>query len=116
MAPGMMNLTYLRALANTGNVLLTHVGLVDEHGQELSGAPYTRQSASWIVRPDGNLGLALDLKFRIPAGSTIAGWRGYDEAEGGTDYGGPSLTQESFAGPGLYTLLAQGTSVNHQAR
>lgn len=110
-----MNSDYLNAAANGGAAAVTHIGLVDTNGDEVTGGSYERKAVSWssavagVVRPSGNL------VFTIPAGQTVAGWRGYSAASAGTDYGGADLTPENFTGQGTYTLLAAQTAINHLA-
>ena len=110
-----MNETYRNAIADYGAGLITYIGLVDESGIELSGGSpaYARQAVTWTVASDGVIRPTADLTFDIPAGTTVAGWRGYDALSGGTDYGGADLTQESYAGQGTYTLLAASTGILH---
>lgn len=110
-----MNSTYLNATADAGKALITHIGLVNTGGVELSGGGYARQAVTWtaasngLVRPTGNL------VFTTEAGDEVAGWRGYSASSGGTDYGGHTLTTVTFSNPGTYTLLAASTGIDHDA-
>ena len=112
-----MNATYLDAVATHGASLITHIGLVDQTGTELSGGSpaYARQPVTWttpavgMVRPDA------DLMFDVPAGKTVAGWSGFSALSGGTDYEGATLTPETYVGQGTYKLLAAGTGISHEA-
>lgn len=111
-----MTATYLDAVANHGGGLITHIGLVNESGTEISGGSYARKPVTWtaasgdgLIRPNANL------VFDIPAGVTVGGWRGYSALSGGTNYGGQDLTQEAFANAGTYTLLAASTGIDHNA-
>jgi hypothetical protein len=107
---------YRNAIATSGGALITHIGLVDETGTELSGGSpaYARKTVTWttaaagIIRPDANL------VFDIPAGKIVAGWRGFTALGGGTNYGGPNLTQETFVAQGTYTLLAASSGIKHE--
>jgi hypothetical protein len=88
--------------------VVTHIGLVDAGGNELTGGTYARLPAAMVVaaqmaRPAANL------NFSVPAGSTVGGWRGYSALSGGTDWGGDDLVQESYTADGTYTLLAAST-------
>lgn len=103
--------TFYNAVANYGGTLITYIGLVDETGVEISGGSYARQSASWGGATSGSISLASDLTFEIPAGNVVAGWRCFNAETGGTNYGGGTLTQESYTGDGTYTLLASSTSI-----
>jgi hypothetical protein len=105
-----MNSTFHAALAAEGATLITHIGLVDSGGTELSGGGYARQAVTWdqtgaVLRPDANL------VFTTEAGDEVAAWRGYSASSGGTDYGGAAVTERDYSNPGTYTLLAASTSI-----
>jgi hypothetical protein len=109
-----MSAAYLAAVTAAGAAEVTHIGLVDETGTELAGGTYARianapaaAGATW--RPSA------DLDFNVPAGTTVGGWRGYDAAAAGTDWGGDDVVQEVYAGDGTYTLVAAETGVTHSA-
>jgi hypothetical protein len=108
-----MATAYLTHLGTVGPDVITHLGLVDETGTELAGGTYARLAVTWTdaatARP------TTDKVFNVPAGSTVAGWRGFSASSGGTNYGGADLTQEDFASAGTYTLLAAATGIIHQA-
>lgn len=110
-----MNVTYRNAIATHGASLITHIGLANAGGTELSGGSpaYARQAVTWTAASDGLIRPTADLTFNIPAGANVARWRGYSALTGGTDYDGAALTQENFAGQGQYKLLAAGTSIAH---
>lgn len=98
----------MNALATHGATLVTHVGLVNELGVELSGGGYARQPVTFTAvgatfRPSTNE------TFSIEAGDTVGGWRGYSALVAGTDFGGDDLTQETYGTAGTYTLLAAST-------
>lgn len=109
-----MNATYLALIAAAGATAITHIGLVDENGDELSGGSYARKAVTWAqtggtVRPNANL------EFDVPAG-IVAGWQGYSADDAGTAYGVVDLEEpEEYAAPGKYTLLAASTAIHHQA-
>lgn len=111
-----MNAAYLNALRTHGKTLITHIGLVDDQGDELTGGSpaYARQSVTWSDDGDGRMRPNANLTFDVPSGVIVAGWRGYSQPSGGTDYGGQALTPQPFATQGKYTLLAASTSVTHQ--
>lgn len=119
-----MNTAYENAVGDAGAALITHIALFDDQGNELSGGSYARQSVSWTDASAGNAGSdddgevrpSADLTFDVPAGATVGEWRGFSAATGGTDYGGQTLTNESFANAGQYTLLAAQTSIQHNAQ
>lgn len=112
-----MNAAYLNFLRTSAKAQLTHVGLVDENGDELTGGSpaYARIAESWADGANGVMNLAANRTFNVPAGVTVGGWRAYSASSAGTDYGGEDLTEEAFASQGTYTLLAASTSITHTA-
>ena len=104
---------YLNAIATHGASLITHIGLVNGSGTELSGGSYARKPITWTQADEGVIRPNADLVFDVPAGATVAGWRGFSALSSGTNYGGEDLTPESFAGAGQYKLLAAGTGILH---
>lgn len=104
---------YLNALANHGAGLIKYIGLVDETGTELSGGDYARKAVTWTAASGGTIRPTADLTFDVPAGATVAGWRGFSASTGGTNYGGADLTEETFAAAGQYKLLAASTGILH---
>lgn len=110
-----MNTTYLNATADAGGDLITHIGLVNGSGTELTGGGYARQAVTWTSASSGLIRPSADLEFSVASGSTVAGWRGYSASSSGTDYGGADLTSQAFATAGTYTLLAASTSIDHDA-
>lgn len=111
-----MNATYRNALATQGATLITHIGLVNGSGVELAGGgpAYARQPVTFTAAVNGTIRPTVDLTFDIPAGATVAGWRGYSAGSGGTEFGGESLTAETYGGQGQYTLLAARTAIRHE--
>lgn len=103
----------LNALETSIDTLISHIGLVDETDAELTGGSpaYARIAVTWVSAGDGVIRPNTDHSFNVPASKTVAGWRGYSAATGGTDYGGPDLTPESYSTQGTYTLLASETAV-----
>ena len=110
-----MSTSYLNALRTAGAAAITHIGLVDGSGTELTGGTYARKPVSWATPSDGLMRPTADLVFDVPAGATVAGWRGFTALTAGTNHGGHTLTSESFGGAGTYTLLAASTGVTHAA-
>lgn len=111
-----MNATFHAALATHGASLITHIGLVNSGGVEISGGGYARQAVTWTLtagtrRPSANL------VFNIPSGGQVQGWRGYSASSGGTDYGGATLTTPTgtYGTAGTFTLLAASTDFTVQA-
>lgn len=112
-----MNATYRDAIADHGGSLITHIALFDETGTEITGGTpaYARQAVTWTASSNGMIRPSADLTFDIPAGATVAEWRGFSAATAGTDYEGAPLTNETFASQGQYTLLAASTGIGHNA-
>jgi hypothetical protein len=105
-----MDANFITALAAYGTGLITHLGLVNGSGVELSGGSYARKAVTW----SGAAGVRspnADLVFDIPAGATVAGWRGFTASSAGTNYGGAALTSTPFTNAGTYTLLAASTNI-----
>lgn len=107
---------YLNELRDAGIAAITHFGLVDETGTELTGGSpaYARIADTPVADGDGVIRPSTDLTFDVPASTTVGGWRGYSALSAGTDFGGEDLTQEAFAEQGEYTLLEASTSITHQ--
>lgn len=108
-----MSSAYLNAIASAGAALVTHFGLVDETGTELSGGSYAR-IANTPTASGAGWAPSADLTFNVPAG-IVGGWRAYSASTGGTDYGGQDVTEETFAAAGEYTLTAAETGTTHAA-
>lgn len=109
-----MNSAYHNALAAHGASLITHIGLVNAAGVEVSGGAYARKPVVWsgaaaVKAPNANI------VFDIPAGGQVGGWRGYSALTGGIDYGGAPLTTRNYTNAGVYTLIAADTNITHQA-
>lgn len=102
----------LNVAANAVGTNATHVGLVNELGAEISGGTYARQPVAWTAAADGLIRPTTDEVFNIPAGVTVGGWRAYSALTAGTDYGGSTVTNESYASAGTYTLAAAQTAID----
>ena len=105
---------YRNAIADYGASLISHIGLVDDTGTELSGGSYARKAITWTSASGGIIRPSADLEFNVPAGAIVGGWRGYSASTGGTNYGGADLTNEEFTNAGQYKLLASGTGIKHE--
>jgi hypothetical protein len=106
-----MNASYLNAIRDHGQSLITHIGLVDD----LGAAVATREAVTWTDPEDGLSRPSADIVFAVTAGTTVAGWRGYSAVSAGTEYGGADFTAVSFSNDGTFTLLAASTSIDHNA-
>jgi hypothetical protein len=110
-----VNVVALNAAATAIGTAVTHLGLVNASGTELSGGTYARLPVTWTVASAGVINPTSDKVFNVPAGQTVGGWRGYTALTSGTDYGGASLTNEVYAAAGTYTLVAAGTGYDADA-
>jgi hypothetical protein len=112
-----LNTAYLNFLATAADTEITHIGLFDDLGVELTGGSpaYARQAVTWTAPSNGLIRPTADLVFDVPAGAVVAEWRGFDAATSGTDYGGELLPNESYTGQGTYTLEAASTGIDHNA-
>lgn len=90
---------------------ITHWGLVDTAGTELTGGAYARVARSAtatanVVNPSS------DVAINVPASATVGGVRAYTASTGGTNLGGwdyPSGAgngRETFDAAGVYTVTA----------
>ena len=106
---------YRNAIADHGASLITHIGLVDGTGTELTGGDpaYARKAVTWTSASGGTIRPDADLTFDIPEDTTVGGWRGYSASTEGTDYGGKALAQETYTNQGTYNLLAAETGILH---
>ena len=96
---------FLNVLAQAAKDNVTHIALVDGGGTEVSTA---RLPVTWGDPVNGRINMSADLLFDVEAGATVAGWRGFSALEVGVNYGGPSLTAETYTNAGQYNLLAGG--------
>lgn len=95
-----------------GTALITHIGLFDGAAEITGGSPaYARKAVTWTAASGGVARPNADLTFDIPSGADVDGWRGFTAATNGTNYGGATLTTETFAGQGQYKLLAASTGI-----
>lgn len=102
------------------NVMLTGLAGVVTHlslhtadpgtsgGAELTGGTpaYARQPVTWTTPvTGGDLDNAGSSTFNVPSGQTVTHFGMWSAASGGTFYGGgPLSAQETYVGPGTYTL------------
>ena len=93
---------FKNAAAAGGVSGITYIGLVNAGGTEPTGGSpaYARKAAGTWTSATNAPKLPADLTFDVPAGFTVAGWKGFSATTAGTDYGGGDLTPESYAGQG----------------
>ena len=108
-----METAYLNAIANHGGSILTHVGLKDASGTELTGGTpaYARQAVTWTQAVGGVIKPTANLTFAVPAGANVASWIVTDSV--GTILGSGALTQENYTNQGEYVLVAATSSISH---
>lgn len=71
------------------------------------GSPaYARKSVTWAAASAGALTTSNAQVFDVPAGTTIQYVGFWSLASGGTFYGHVTITNETFAGQGTYTVAA----------
>lgn len=112
-----MNAGYLNSLATQGATLITHIGLFNAAGVELSGGTpaYARQPITWTTPVGGLIRPTADLLFNVPAGANVASWQCFNAVTAGTSFGGSSLLEENFTSQGEYKLLAAASGIAHTA-
>lgn len=111
-----MNSSYLNSLATHGAGLITHIGLFDSSGKELTGGTpaYARKPITWTAPVNGVVRPTVDLVFSIPANSTVASWQGFNALTAGTSYGGSTFAStETYANQGEFKLTATSSGITH---
>jgi len=112
-----MNSTFYAALLDGNGIgVITHIGLKNSGGTEISGGSYARQPVTW-TGAGATRNLSADEAFNIPAGAQVQSWCGFSALTGGTDYGGEDLDTPSavYGNAGTFILDADSTSVTLQA-
>lgn len=111
-----MDSNFHAALATHGASLITHIGLVNSSGTEISGGSYARQPVTW-TGSGGTRRPTANLLFNIPSGGQVQGWRGFTALTGGTNYGGATLDVPTgtYGSAGTFTLNATDTDFTVQA-
>lgn len=107
-----MNEAFLNLLADAGAAAITHIGLVDDVGDEVGDG---RKAVTWTAADDGLIRPTADLVFDMVAEDNVSGWRGYSASTEGTDFGGAALPSTDFANDGTFTLLAASTGIDVDA-
>ena len=110
-----METAYLNAIANHGGSILTHVGLKNASGTELTGGTpeYARQAVTWTPALNGVINPSANLTFAVPAGANVASW--FVTNSVGAVLGSGALTQENYANQGEYVLVAATSSISHSS-
>ena len=104
-----MNTEYLNTIAQAGADNIDFIGVVDDLGEVIE-----YQSVTWSSPVDGQINLASNISFNIPADTTVTGWRGFDDSTGTTEYGGADFdTVETFSNSGELILESEGTYIDH---
>ncbi len=109
---------YLNESINGMRSKITHIGLVDDEGDELTGGDYARQPVTWTEAPTddepGVIRPTADLVFDVPEG-TVAGWCGFSTLIEGNSYGGEDFTKAvEYDDVGELVLKADETAYRHK--
>lgn len=84
----------------------------DNTTEPSGGSPaYARIAASWSAASGGSKALSAGVSFDIPAGFTVKSIGFWTASTGGTLYGYFDVTDEVFAGQGVYNLTAGSISL-----
>lgn len=110
-----MDTNYRNSIATHGASLITHIGLVNAGGTEISSGGYARQAVTWTAASDGTIRPNANLVFTMTTSDVVAGWRGYSALSAGTNYGGAALTEVTFGNDGTYTLTGASSGITHAA-
>jgi len=107
-----MNNNYLNEIADHGGSVVTHVSLANgpNQGDELT---VTRQPINWNSASGGDLDSQGEQVFQVSGGDTVSHVQYWSAETGGTFYGYSTVTQETFAGDGTYTITD--ADINHNA-
>jgi len=110
-----VDVSYLNEIAGAGGAMVASIGLVDETGAEISSRKIEGETEDFEIdySEDGIWRPSVDLTFTITAGTTVAGWRAYDDPSAGVELGGADLAEESYDNDGEYTLIASDTGFVH---
>ena len=84
---------------------------------EISGGSpaYARKAGTWNAAAAGSLDNSNVPAFDVPAGTTVAFVGFWSAVTGGTFYGFIDVTDEVFAGQGVYTLTDADIALNDPA-
>lgn len=96
----------LDALGGSVNYFSLHTADPGATGTaEVSGAPYTREEASWASASGGTVATNANVAFDVPGSTTITHLGYWTALTSGTFLGSRALdTQQTFATAGTYTL------------
>ncbi len=72
-------------------------------GTEVSGGSYARIAAAWGTAASSAI-TATAMVFNVPASTTVVGFELYDAATAGNYLDGASITSQTFASAGTYTI------------
>jgi hypothetical protein len=74
---------------------------------EVSGSPYTRESASWASASGGTVATNAEVVFDVPGSTTITHIGYWSASTSGTFYGSRALdASQTYATTGTYTLAS----------
>lgn len=100
--------TMRNALVDAYKAQATHCALYStapgaSAGTEITGGSYARKAVTWGATSN-SASTATAIVFDVPAGATVAGFGFHTALTAGTYLDGASLTSQSFASAGQYTL------------
>lgn len=74
---------------------------------EVTGSPYTRESASWAAASGGTVATNAEVVFDVPGSTTITHIGYWSASSAGTFYGSRALdASQTYATTGTYTLAS----------
>jgi hypothetical protein len=79
-----MSSAFLGLLSNYAATQITHIGLTNSAGTELSSFYYTRKPVTWDTSVAGYIRPSADIDFIVVPGDSIKNWVGFNAASGGT--------------------------------
>lgn len=98
--------TYYGTIALYGALSTTAPGATA--GTEVTGGTYARIASSWGTATGGVITAAAQV-FNVPSGTTVVGYMHYSAATAGTYVNGASVTSQTFASAGTYSISASYT-------
>jgi len=119
-----MSDAYLSYIANQGAIVATHLSIIDDSDEDIVRIALDGEDGrpSWTSAgsggdDEGTIRLSGDYTFSIPAGTTVKGWRVYNQAaeEGQIAWGGEDFEAAvPYSISGFLVLLSSGTCIKHK--
>lgn len=89
----------------------TRASLHAVNGTEITGGDYARQAVTWGTATNGAITASNQPAFSVPASSVVAIVKLWNTA-GDTEYASFSVTSETFANAGTYTITSLSLDLN----